>query len=244
MARKMKKQYVAKAAKPKGHRRRKQYVPGYGGMAGRAIGYFRKNLTTKGSTMNWLLKKTKQLADAVNIEYKIYDNITANSTPDYNGTIVSLNLPAQGTADTQRIGDSIKCQHLVVRGQVVNNPSASILNHTRVILVWDEQNQITALSDLLETTGSSNVVFSPKHYDKRFRSNVLYDQMFTTSTYSGSQAFWKDFEINLPIDKHTQFSAASTTINTGALKMILMSSGVTTNLPSVTFYSRLSFTDD
>lgn len=238
----MAKQYKPKANRNK--RRRRRVVAGYGGMAGRAIGYFRKNLTTKGSTINWLLKKTKQLADAVNIEYKKSDTIVTGATPDYNGTIVEVNTPAQGIADNQRIGDSIKVQSITIRGQVTNVNTANILNNVRVMLVWDDQNQISTIADLLETTGSYQVVFSPKHYDKRFRSNILYDQLFTVSTHLGSQAFFRDFEISLPINRHTQFNAATTNINTGSLKFILISGNVTSNLPIVNWYARMSFTDD
>lgn len=88
------------------------------------------------------------------------------------------------------------------------------------------------------------MVFSPKNYDKRFRCSVLYDQFFLVGTQSGMQAFARDFEINLPLDKHTQFASATTTINTGALKMFVCSDGVTTNLPNIHFYSRLTYTDD
>lgn len=238
----MVKQFRPMARKPV--RRQKHYVPGWGGMAGRGLGLVQKHLTSKGSMAYKALRLARKVADAVNVEYKIFDSSSASVQPDYNGSIITLNNMAQGTTDVTRIGDSIKNQNIVIRGGVTNTTTASTYNRTRIILVWDEQNQISTIADLLEATGSSQVVLSPKHYDKRFRSNVLYDQTFSTSTYTGSQAFFRDWEINLPINKHTQFSAGTTTVNTGALKLILISSGVTSNLPNVDYYARLTYTDD
>lgn len=237
----MVKQYKVKANK---RYRRKQYVPGWGGMIGRGIGLASRALTTKGSMAYKALRLARKVADAVNVEYKNFDQAAAATTFDYNGTGYVLNQPAQGSADTQRIGDSIKCQNILIRGNVQGSITAGQLNKCRIILIWDEQNQIATLADLLELTGVGNVVFSPKNYDKRFRCTVLYDQLFLVGTQSGMQAFARDFEINLPINKHTQFASGTTTINTGALKMFVCSDGVATNLPQLHFYSRLTYTDD
>lgn len=226
--------------KRRNYRRR---VPGVGGAVGR-LAKMGMSYATKGGVAWKALRLARKVADAVNIEYKMYDQAAGGTTFDYNGTAYVLNAPAQGNADTQRIGDSIKCQNIVIRGNVQGTTTAGQLNKCRVILIWDEQNQIAALSDLLELTGTSNVVFSPKNYDKRFRCRVLYDKLFLVGTQSGMQAFARDFEITLPINQHTQFASATTTINTGALKMFVCSDGVTTNLPSIFFYSRLTYSDD
>lgn len=224
-------------------RRRVKSVPGWGGAIGRVARVGMKYVS-KGGMAYKALRLARKVADAVNIEYKNYDQAAAASTFDYNGTAYVLNTPAQGSADTQRIGDSIKCQGIVIRGNVQGTTTAGQLNKCRILLIWDEQNQIATLADLLELTGTSNVVFSPKNYDKRFRCRVLYDQLFLVGTQSGMQAFARDFEINLPINQHTQFASATTTINTGALKMFVCSDGFSTNLPQLHFYSRLSYTDD
>lgn len=224
-------------------RRRVKRVPGWGGAIGRVAGVGMKYVS-KGGMAYKALRLARKVADAVNIEYKNFDQAAAGTTFDYNGVAYVLNTPAQGAADTQRIGDSIKCQNITIRGNIQGSTTAGQLNKCRMILIWDEQNQITTLGDLLELVGTSNVVFSPKNYDKRFRCRVLYDQLWLVGTQSGMQAFARDFEISIPINMHTQFASATTTINTGALKMFFCSDGVTTNLPQLHFYSRLSYTDD
>lgn len=239
MARKMKKQTAMKK-----QRKPKQYVPGWGGMAGRAIGTFSKWATTKGSTANKALRLARKVANLVNIEFKYKDTSLSQTAFDWSGSIATLNNPAQGQTDTTRIGDSIKVQSLKIRGTVNNASGANITSNCRLIVFWDEQEQISTAADLLENTASTVTPFSPKHYDKRFRSIVLFDQMVTMSSVSGSNSAFRNFEIELPIGKHTQFSAASTTINTGALKFLYISDLVTSNLPTITYYARVFYTDD
>lgn len=239
MPRKFRKQYGLKST-----RKPKTYVPGWGGIAGRGIGYLSKTFTTKGSTANKALRLARKVANLVNIEEKIDDTQQTSVTFDYNGAIDILNNPAQAITDVGRIGDSIKVQKIHIKGTVAGSTTAGTLSNNRLILFWDEQNQVATAADLLETVGSTYSPFSPKHYDKRFRSNILYDQHFSLSTVPGSQAWFKNFEVSLPIGKHTQFSAASTTINTGALKFLYITDVVTSNLPNITYYARCFYTDD
>lgn len=222
---------VRKVRRRKGARK---HVPGWGGIAGRVAGMGMKYVS-KGGMAYKALKLARKVANAVNIEYKIFDT-QSSTTPDYTGTVVTLNTPSQGTTDIQRIGDSIKCQNLVLRGYAIRQ-GADVM--ARVMVLWDPQNKITASSDILETVGSSYSVFSPKHYDKRFQSRVLFDK--TIKCFSSSLG--QDFDVTIPIDQHTQFSAGTTTINTGALKVLVISNTLA-NQPSIILYSRLSFTDD
>lgn len=240
MARTMRKQGPAKRSKFT----RKQYVPGWGGMAGRGIHAFSKAFTSKGSTANKALRLARKVANLVNVEEKINDKTVSSTTFDYAGTIDILNNPAQGTTDVTRIGDSLKNQRVQIQGTVAGSTTAGTISNNRLILIWDEQNQITTMADLLEVTGSNMAPHAPKHYDKRFRCIVLYDQAFSLSTVPGSQAWFKNFRIDLPIGKHTQFSAGSTTINTGCLKLCYISDLTAANLPNMTYYSRVFYTDD
>lgn len=183
----------------------------------------------------------KALKKADNIEYKIYDVSNSAISPDYNGTSVVLNNPAQGSTDTTRIGDSIKCQNLVLRGSVSANITAGTTNLVRLILIWDTQNQYSTLSDLLEVVGSL-AVFSPKNYDRRFRNKVLWDRTFCVSVSQGQATI--PFDEVFSLNDHTQFSAGTTTQFSGSLRLVMVSDKVTSLLPSVNYYSRLSFTDN
>lgn len=218
-------------------RRQRKHVPGWGGAIGRLAGVGMKYATKDGMAYK-ALKLARRVADAVNIEYKICDISSNAGATDYNGGVASLVSIAQGTTDSTRIGDSCKLQNLTFRWQAARNGQDAQL---RFMLIWDPQNQITGVTDVLASIGSNLSIVSPKNYDKRFRSRVLHDQ--TVSLTSGNATIHNG-DIVISINQHTQFSAATTTILTGDLKLLVISNVVTTNLPTFSYYSRLSFTDN
>lgn len=229
-----------KVRKTRRVRRRKQ-VPGWGGAIGRVAKVGMKYVS-KGGMAYKALRLARKVANAVNVEYKIYDTTITGVTPDWAGTSSVLNIPAQGTTQTTRIGDSIKCQNLTLRGAVYANTTAGTSNLVRLILIWDEQNQYSTLSDLLEVTGSTQAVFSPKNYGRRFRSKVLWDRLFNVSVAQGVSVI--PFDEVFQLDVHTQFSAGTTTQFSGSLRLVMLSDKVTSLLPVVNAYARLSYTDD
>lgn len=224
--------------KSKGRGRRR--VPGWGGAAGRLAGVGMKYVS-KGGMAYKALRLAKKVANAVNVEYKHLDTSSGSVTPDYAGSSVTLNNPPQGSTDQTRIGDSIKNQNLVLRGTVQASTTTPFSNLVRLILIWDDQNQYSTLSDLLENTGSSVSVYSPKNYDRRFRNRVIWDRLFVVNTYN---QFVIPFDETFNIDQHTQFSAGTTTQFTGSLKLIMLSDRTATALPQVAYYARLTYTDD
>lgn len=220
------------------HRKRK-VVPGYGGMVGRGVGYLRNQLTTKGSTANWMLKKVKQLADAVNIEYK---EVVAqsNPTPDFNGGILNLCVPSQGLAYNQRVGDSIKMQNLTMRGRIVAGPT--LAESIRLIIFIDKANTITTGAQYFESVGSIYATLSPKLEANKYQTQVLFDRTFDVSPgYRPMINFDEVIELNV----HQHFSPGVTTIKDNALKYIVISnlnSGTAT--AQMVFYATTSYTDD
>lgn len=224
---------------PHKKRGRRKPVPGYGGMVGRGVGYLRNQLTTKGSTANWMLKKVKQLADAVNIEYKEFE-LQTNPTPDFNGTIVNLCVPAQGIAFNQRVGDSIKMQTLTIRGRIVAGPT--LAESIRIIVFIDKENQITVGTDMLDNTGGIYATLGAKNEDNKYRSQVLWDRTFDVSPNDRPII---NFQEVIQIDVHEHFTAGLTAIRDNSLKLMMIS-----NLSSVSataqvvWCSYVSYTDD
>jgi len=194
---------------------------------------------------NWIglakkaFKTAKWVAGLVNAESKYDDTTSSNTNVDYNGTVVTLCNPAQGTSVNQREGDSIKMQNLTLRGScyLQGGLTGSVF---RMIIYLDKENIITAASDLLQVTGSSASVYSPKFQDTKFQSKVLYDKVFMLDTVNMTQY---KFDINLKIDKHVNFTAGSTAIRDGALKMCFISN-VTGTVPGVQYYSRVTYLDN
>ena len=218
--------------------RKRKFVPGWGGSIGRAAGVGMKYVT-KGGMAYKALRLARKVANAVNVEYKAYDTSSAAGAADYNGGVGSLmSAISQGTADNQRIGDSLKVQNLTFRSFAARNGQDAWL---RYMIIYDPQNQISGVTDVLASVGSQLSVVAPKNYDKRFRCRVLHDKLFALT--SGNATLQSD-EITIPIDLHTQFSAGTTTILTGDIKILVISNVVTTNLPTFTYYARISFTDN
>lgn len=223
-----------KRAKPRGYRK------------GKSRAKWQKYGAKAGSAAYTALKMARRLRDAVNIEYKYADTTSTALTPDYNGSYFSIigaaNASAgipQGTTDTTRVGDSIKLQNLTMRYTIARNGQDAWV---RVFLLWDPQNKIAAVSDVLQSTGSVLSVISPKNYDKRFQCKVLYEALHKLD--SSGNALSKVDHV-LSINKHTQFSAGSATaIMSGDIKMLVISNVVTTNLPTMAYYLHLTYTDD
>lgn len=199
---------------------------------------FKRAGAKAGSMAYSAYKMARKLMDAVNIEYKIFNATASGVSSDYTGTVSFLNQPVQGLLDTNRVGDSIKCQNLTFR--FLGNRS-TVDCWVRYILYWDQQNQVNAGVDMLENVGSQQAVISPKNYDNRFRTLILHDYMhyLTASDPLCSN------EVSIPINKHTQFIGTTATITTGALKVLVISSLVAgATAPVVSWNSRLSFTDN
>lgn len=218
------------------YKRVKNYVPGWGGTLGR-MGKIAQGYTSKGGVAYKALGLARKLADAVNTEYKNVAQIVTTAAPDWNGIVTILNETPQGDDGYQHIGDSIKCQHLRIPGYIQRNTIDGLV---RIMLIWDDQNIITSLSDLLQVTGSLQVVNSVKNYQNRFACSVMYDHTFSVTADSPI----KRFKIDMPINKHTNYNVGSNVVRTGALKLFYMSTDASGNQPLVNFYSNLTYTDN
>jgi len=218
---------------------RRKRVPGYGGMIGRGLGWAQRNFTSKGSTANWVVGKVRQLADAVNIEYKEFE-INSNPTPDYGGSVAVLCAPTQGVGFTSRVGDSIKMQTLTLRGKVIAGPT--LAETVRIIVFNDKQNVITTGTDLLDNPGTPYVVLAGKNEATKYQSQILFDRTFNVSP--GYRPII-DFEAVIPINLHTHFVAGSTTIKDNALKNCIISGLSSASATAqVLWCSYVSYTDD
>lgn len=185
-------------------------------------------------------KLASKLAAYVNTETKRYDYGTFNPNIDNTASVsfLTMNSIAQGVGDNQRTGDSVKIMSFELNGHFSHN-SSNTAEIIRLIIFWDKQGTITALSALLDNNGSSYVVDSPKVYDNRFESKTLHDQRFVLSA-NDPVAIVK---IKIPVGLHTQYSAGTTTINTGVLRLAICSDqGI--NFPGSNLIAHTYFVDN
>lgn len=182
-----------------------------------------------------LARDVKKLKKLINIERKVHTiDQTVNGT--YSASLVTLNNPAQGVADTQRIGDSIKNQKLDFAFSITSGSDCE----ARIMIIEDKNNDITA-SDLLLFNGTVFATLSPKQWDHRYKTKVLYDKAFTLA--AGQDTHLRIGKFNLNLGHHTQFDNTSTTILTGAYKLVFVSNTVAAT-PILRFTSRVEYTDD
>lgn len=196
--------------------------------------------STKGGYAYSAFKLARRLADAVNIEYKERD--TASSiTPSWTGSVASLvgNI-AQGDGNAERVGDSIKLQNLTAR--MIVTPGSTNTEYLRVIFFHDKQNAITTGAQLLQNVGSIQAIISPKNEDNKYMTKILYDKVIPIVPTS-AKAVFKD-HIVIPLNWHTHYTAGSTTVKDGDLKVAFFSS-VTTNSQALLSYNFwVSYTDN
>lgn len=187
-------------------------------------------LAAKAYTMAKALKRSN------NIEYKIAPYLF-DASVTWSGAVASMIPISQGLTDSTRVGDSIKLQNLTLRYLALKGGVDSFL---RVMVIRDDQNKVSSVSDVLETISSANSVISSKNYDKRFQSKILYDKVHNLNSAASTQA---KVDIVIPLGYHAQFTGNTTTVQTGDLKFLAISS-VAANTPGLTVNGRITYTDN
>lgn len=213
----------------------------------------------------------KEIMGMINVEYKRYQGAVLTFQPTSGNIICSQTATQtnghfnffteilQGDDDAQRVGDSIKVQNLVMKMECRANAGGAQPYYIKVIFYWDESNQIDrtfanvsgagSTTGLLEnlTENISLCTMATKDYDGDIKTKILHEKLIkvgaTLATESDSVS---QHEFNLKINRHTQYENNTNTVNSGALKCLVMSSAVSGDLnrPSVSLYYQVYYTDD
>jgi len=207
-------------------------------MGGRAK--FKRYGAKAGSVAYSALKLAKRIARVVNTEHKFYDNNQATSV-DYSGALYTINTPTQGVSVSQRVGDSIKMLNCTLRGGVFWNSAGNPIQMVRLIVFFDKENSTSGVNDILESswTSSGNAPFSPKNWDKQYRTKILFDKTYQLDLYH-PQVLFNEL---IPLDMHTEFESGTASIDSGALTTLLISN-VNSNVPTCSYVSRVTYVDN
>ncbi len=182
-----------------------------------------------------------EIRKLINVEEKYIDyNFTSN--PTQTGTVDYVSAIIQGTDVNQRLGDSIKLQHIEFNYGVTASGADAFV---RVLLVRDMENggASPSVANILEVNGTAKTVFSSKNFLNRNRFAVLYDETTTLTALSDTRCSYK---VTIPIEKHVKYrgsSAAAGSAAEGSLYWIT-TTDLTTLQPAIPVYMRLTFTDD
>ncbi len=215
---------------------RKSYSsrPGYGSCAKMVYGDAQKALT--------IARSVKRL---LNVEIKNFDvtqtAIALGTSPD----IVQLSNIPSGDTTNSRDGSQCKMVGLELNFHLQQNSSAIAATFIRLMVVLDKQtNQaIYDIADLLEDTSVNDIITSPRNLDNKNRFVILYDRIFVLSKGGTNGAVVRKYikkEVLLRYDASTP-SIADLTQN--SLSFVQFNSEGT-NVPSITFFSRLRFIDN
>lgn len=189
-------------------------------------------------------KGLNEIRKFINIEEK-YSDLNASQSPDQNGAVTCLSQLAQGTTMNTRVGNSVRVQRVTVRARVAVNSAVTTFSVVRVAIIRDMEGQgsAPACSDIFETVGTSAAPRQPFDWLNRKRFALLYDTFLTVAPASGCA---REFIFDVELAKHVLYrgtTAAAASDGEGSIYIVSLSDEAT-NTPTVSYSSRITYTDD
>jgi len=203
----------------------------------RYTGYARTGLSAA-STAYSAMKLATKLARFVNTEFKYHDYNDSNPVINTASVQDGLNVIQQNVTGTGRTGDSIKPMRLSGRFMFTKHPTPDASTVRFIIFRGKQEDQdVPTGNDILEEPSD---ILSPKSYDDRFRTKVLYDRLITLTTDRPVV----HFNINIKLFGHITYNAASDDVEDGGVYYLFLSDMATGSGPTATFYSRMTYVDN
>lgn len=177
----------------------------------------------------------------LNVETKEYAVGAAGVAINYTGTALDVtSYISQGATDITRNGDSIKIVRLIWSGMCnFNTASTSTIQPVR-ILVTRSNDEALVGADLFSYISTAYTPFSPVTWDTKAQFKVLYDRVLPLCTTHIGQAF----HVELEDLGHTQYSAGTTTVESGCVQLWWVTNEGTANFPVITYALSLQFVDN
>lgn len=186
-------------------------------------------------------KTAKYLKGLVNVEFKKYDK-SGTGTINSTGAITHITDIAQGDTDQSRNGNSLLLKSINLKFQIAMNGSSagSIVR----CLVFHDKQQVgdtsPSVSDVLDGDAVSPLL-APLNNLTVGRFSILFDRMYKMGNSSDPIKIIKMYRKCL---SHVRFNGtASTDIQKNGLYFLLVSNEPT-NVPTVSYQSRLTFIDN
>jgi hypothetical protein len=224
----------------KSRNRRGARRPRKGRATGDSVGKF---TTDALSLAKRALVGINEVRKLINIEEKYFD-INANITATQAGAVQYLSGMAQGLDQVNRIGDSIRIQHLsFVGGATVGAATQAFL---RILIVRDMENQGAAIagSDLLANVSGAGAPFSLQNYiNAHERFSVIYDELISLDPLSNINDVLRFSTTHKGHIRYRDTTAAVTGAAEGSLWFVALTDVASTG-PSCRFSFRVVYTDD
>lgn len=190
----------------------------------------------------------KKAIRMINSEVKFYDVQGTNVSFSSTGTVLQLCNPSTGDGDNARDGSSIKPARLTLRMNWSSNTTDTTPQRVRLVLFRGkmEKSSTPTISTILQDTSQYDAIVSPKNWDTKFETKILYDRSFSLTPDAGADQQYKLIRLNKKLFGHIKFATddtAGTDIENGGLYMLVVSDEVT-NPPTCTYYSRCTYYDN
>jgi len=188
-----------------------------------------------------------EIRKLINIETKFIDTTVNNAAQNAVGNNYAISQLAQGLQSTNRVGDSVRIQHLEVRGRININPAATN-TPVRVIVYRDLDGYGTSptTADVLENVSAGQTPFSPYKFQKMKRFSILFDETFVLQSILAAGSSSCTFFFSTAHQGHVLYlgtTAAAASDGKGSVYVLVVSDD-NVNAPTATFTSRMMFTDD
>lgn len=186
------------------------------------------------------LKVAKFVRTLVNVERKFCDTSQIGLLVNISGGVIPLSLIGQGSDYNQRNGNSVKLTSMYMRAYFdisTSQPWTQI--RTLVFRDMEGRGSLPAVTDVLETAN----VTSPLNHLNGSRFKILFDKF---QGFSNQGTNTQHFKIFRKLNTHLKFqgtTAAQASLDEGAIYVLFISDQAT-NIPAVTYYSRLRYIDN
>lgn len=184
------------------------------------------------------------IISAINTEMKFRDTVQSVNVDFTPGIFHGLADIQQGVNEDDRIGNSILAKDINIRIRWVPDFSASPVNVMRIVVFVDKMSGPTnAAPDVSLLYEYSNNLESPfnKNYSDRFA--IIRDLKLIATPEERSQCIVKIYK---KLDFHIRYTGSGATTADYGPNMIYIHarSDQTTNLPAISYVSRLNYTDN
>jgi hypothetical protein len=184
-----------------------------------------------------------EIRKLINIEEKYFDASGAGAI-DYNGLVTCMSQMVQGLDFANRIGDSIRLQHITLRATWSTN--ATPLSTTVRCLIFRDLAQagtIPTVANVLAVVGGTHITDCMHTALNLQRFSILYDETLSVSSVGDSQGFSFYDEAHNGHIRYLGTAAAAASNGLGSLYCLLCSDRIA-DLPNVSWTSRITYTDD
>lgn len=190
--------------------------------------------------INQLKRDVALLKDVINVEYKHVDTTLTTAGIQQVGNWYLLNGIAQGDADNMRNGNSVKMQRIDLKG-AFDQSAAAANTSIRCIMIQDKMHTGAANPNILDYL-ETNTIYSMRNTDYSSRWRVFMDRVILLDPEHQQ----KPLSIHKVVKDHIKFDqigSAATDITINPIYLYLLGSEPT-NLPTVTYSSRLRYVDN